>query len=337
MSLVLKFRTDPALFFSESRSLSIRAVGRIFKRILIEKYFFRSFLIDPAETMAESHKVFFSFFGKQMMRYQKSRRSRTFEASQRPLISIIMAAYNAQETLESAIISVQAQTYTNWNLIIVDDASVDDTYRLCKEYSTKDSRIKVLRNTRNRGAALARNEGLNVSKGSYITFQDSDDLSHPERLERQLYGLLKRGSSVVSTCRYARVTDSSLKPVSINGKTSRKCIIAMMLNAEKVIKINGYFMDLPISEDTEYFERIKATFGKKAESHIVKVLYRARMRRDSLLFKDAELEPVGVSSFVHKKSPANRDAAYQVQQFHKRIVAGEVSPYVSMRKIEDPS
>ena len=101
-------------------------------------------------------------------------------------VSIIMPAYNVEQFISESIKSVLAQTYQDWELIIVDDNSTDNTYEIAKSYAESDGRIKVIRFSENRGAALARNAAIEAAKGKYIVFLDSDDLWLPHKLEEQL-------------------------------------------------------------------------------------------------------------------------------------------------------
>lgn len=103
-----------------------------------------------------------------------------------PLVSIITPNYNCTSFIAETIESVLAQTYTNWEMIIVDDCSTDDSYQIALEYAKKDSRIIVLKNENNSGAAISRNKAIELAKGDYFAFLDSDDLWLPEKLEKQL-------------------------------------------------------------------------------------------------------------------------------------------------------
>jgi glycosyltransferase involved in cell wall biosynthesis len=103
-----------------------------------------------------------------------------------PLVSIIMPALNAGKTISESIESVLAQSYSNWELIVVDDGSTDDTLITITNYKEKDSRIKVLSTTGRTGPANARNMGIDVATGRYCAFLDSDDLWSKEKLSRQI-------------------------------------------------------------------------------------------------------------------------------------------------------
>ena len=101
------------------------------------------------------------------------------------LVSIIMPSYNTAEYIAESIQSVLEQSYTDWELIVVDDCSTDNTDEVIKPYLT-DGRIKYYKNEKNSGAAVSRNHALREAKGKWIAFLDSDDLWMPDKLEKQI-------------------------------------------------------------------------------------------------------------------------------------------------------
>ena len=101
------------------------------------------------------------------------------------LVSIIMPSYNTAKYIGESIDSILAQTYTNWELIIVDDCSTDNTDEIMEKYLV-DERIRYLKNERNSGAAISRNYALREARGRWVAFLDSDDTWLPEKLERQI-------------------------------------------------------------------------------------------------------------------------------------------------------
>lgn len=107
------------------------------------------------------------------------------EQTDSPLVSVIMPAYNAGRYIQQSIDSVIAQTYSHWEIIVVDDGSSDDTADIVKEISLKESRVKYV-HQQNAGPGKARNTGLRHAKGVYIAFLDSDDLWLPDKLRLQL-------------------------------------------------------------------------------------------------------------------------------------------------------
>ena len=107
-------------------------------------------------------------------------------------ISIIMPCFNAQATIKDSIDSILNQTYTNWELIIYDDASSDNTRLILDHYLRLDSRIRVNYNSINHGPGYSRNRAIEQSKGNYITFLDSDDMWHKNKLLVQLNFMLDK-------------------------------------------------------------------------------------------------------------------------------------------------
>ena len=94
----------------------------------------------------------------------------------KPLISIITPSLNSGIFIKEAINSVSAQTYKNWELLIVDGGSTDDTIKIIKKYADQDPRIKLIENLNDRGTSQARSFGIKKSKGDYLAFIDSDDI-----------------------------------------------------------------------------------------------------------------------------------------------------------------
>jgi teichuronic acid biosynthesis glycosyltransferase TuaG len=103
-----------------------------------------------------------------------------------PLVSIITPSWNVERLIGETIESVQAQTLGDWELLIADDCSTDNTAAVIESYAAKDPRIKLIRQPRNGGPALARQAAIEKAQGRFIAFLDSDDLWLPAKLERQI-------------------------------------------------------------------------------------------------------------------------------------------------------
>lgn len=102
------------------------------------------------------------------------------------LVSIVVPVYNAERFLDDTIATVLNQTYTNWELIMVDDCSTDDSVNIISKYTKTDKKIRLYKNKVNSHAALTRNKGIDEAKGRYIAFLDADDLWVPTKLEKQV-------------------------------------------------------------------------------------------------------------------------------------------------------
>lgn len=178
-----------------------------------------------------------------------------------PLISIITPNYNCGRFIAQTIESVLAQTYTNWEMLIVDDCSTDDSYQIALEYAQKDPRIKVFQNEKNSGAAVSRNKAIEASQGEYLAFLDSDDLWLPEKLEKQLQ-FMQENNCDFSFTEYEHIDEdnnSLLKVAKVIKKLSYTkmmlhCFpgcLTVMYNQKKIGKI--YARDIKKNNDNALF------------------------------------------------------------------------------------
>ena len=126
--------------------------------------------------------------------------------SRKPVVSVILPAYNSEQFLVEAIESVISQTYTDWELLILDDASPDDSGKIAKSYAKVDPRIRLLENAENMGVAKTRNRGVANARGIWIAFLDSDDIWHSEKLELQLERAAQTGAQIIYSS-YAMVSE----------------------------------------------------------------------------------------------------------------------------------
>lgn len=126
----------------------------------------------------------------------------------RPLVSVIMPAYNAEPYLEQAVRSVLDQTYENWELLLLDDCSTDRTAALAADLARLDPRIRLYRSEQNLGVARTRNRGFDLAQGAWAALLDSDDSWRREKLERQL-ALAERTGADILYCSYALVEEGA--------------------------------------------------------------------------------------------------------------------------------
>lgn len=140
------------------------------------------------------------------------------EGTNMPLVSIITPLYNAASFVSETINSVLQQTYQNWELLIVDDASTDNSVCISEAFAAKEPRIRLLKNNKNKGAAYCRNQATELAKGDYIAFLDADDLWFPKKLEKQIQ-FMQKAKATVSFTSYMHIDET--------GKYLHKNIIAM--------------------------------------------------------------------------------------------------------------
>lgn len=124
-----------------------------------------------------------------------------------PAVSVIVPVYKVEQYLAECIDSILAQTFTDFELILVDDGSPDNCGEICEEYKKKDNRIIVI-HKENGGLSDARNKGIDIAKGEYLTFVDSDDLIHIDYLNT-LYSLVKEYDADISMCSMEEFPDGS--------------------------------------------------------------------------------------------------------------------------------
>ena len=126
------------------------------------------------------------------IRYQMEKQEGSI-TNNKEKVSIIMPTYKCGRFIEESIRSVQSQTYQNWELIVVDDCSGDDTIGIVTKIKQFDDRISLYQNASNSGAAVTRNNALKSAKGRWIAFLDSDDLWEPTKLEKQIRFMEENG------------------------------------------------------------------------------------------------------------------------------------------------
>ena len=210
------------------------------------------------------------------------------------LVSIITPSYNTAPLIEETIKSVQSQTYTNWEMIIVDDCSKDNTDEVVLKYLS-DLSIKYIKNEKNSGAAVSRNKALKEAKGRWIAFLDSDDLWEAEKLEKQINFMIEK-YCYFSYTSYQEIDENS-NPLNRIIKGPRKisklgmhaycwigCLTVMydrqkvgLIQIEDIKKNNDYAMWLKVckKENCFFLDENLAKYRKRAGSisrHSVKTM-----------------------------------------------------------------
>ncbi len=179
------------------------------------------------------------------------------------LVSIVTPVYNASRYLAQTIETVLAQTYQEWELLLSDDCSTDDSLKIAKSFQNKDKRIKVLEFNENTGPAGCRNRAIQAAQGKYIAFLDSDDLWVPEKLQMQVQFMEKGGYDLCYSS-YQKI-DEQDNPIGgqISGPLSvgydrllNSNVIPCLTSMYNVERIGKYFMEDIGHEDYVYWLRI---------------------------------------------------------------------------------
>lgn len=244
-----------------------------------------------------------------------------------PLVTVIMSCYRPDHSLTSAVNSMIAQTWQNWELIITDDASPDDFSAVLTSVAELDPRIRVLRSTENRGTYVRRNEAIQVARGEFVTMHDSDDWVHPRRLELQARHLMENPDDLANVCSSLRVSED-LMFVQPRGATMRLTESSLLFRKEVVTERVGYFDSVRKAADSEYRLRIEAAFGRPVPTvDTLAPLALVRYAVTSLSGSDLG------DGWMHPVRVAYRSACIR---WHTQIRQGKASPYVAFPLLTRP-
>lgn len=184
-----------------------------------------------------------------------------------PLVTVIMPAWNAQYTVGAAAHSILNQTWRNLELIIVDDASTDQTWQILQQLAKADARVKILRNRVNVGPYVSKNIALTLAKGDYVTGHDADDWAHPLRIEQQMEAFLSSNGSLKASLIYmVRMNpkgEFSFKVIgrfSIDG-VAHKASISCMFEKKTLLERLGFWDAVRFGADSEMISRAENCLG----------------------------------------------------------------------------
>lgn len=234
------------------------------------------------------------------------------------LVSIITPTYNCARFIVETIRSVQAQTYQNWEMIISDDCSTDNTHEVIAPFLEKDCRIKYICNEKNSGAAISRNNALRIAKGRWIAFLDSDDLWLPKKLEKQV-AFMETNNCSFSYHAYSEIDEQS-QPLGVDISGPRKiskwgmyaycwpgCLTVMydasvvgLVQIADIKKNNDYAMWLKAihKSNCQLLPEILAKYRRGRTGSISTHSYYALIKWHYKLFRQAEQKSVITSCFL---------------------------------------
>ncbi|MDX1383023.1 MAG: glycosyltransferase [Thermoanaerobaculia bacterium] len=177
-----------------------------------------------------------------------------------PLVTVLMTSHRWHPNSHAAIGSVLAQSWRNLELIVVDDHSDSECERRLSEAARRDSRMRLRRLPARSGTYVAKNVGLGMARGELIAFMDSDDWSHPQKLERQVE-ILESTGRIATIGRRMRISDSGDLVV---GSGFQLTPLSLMIRRRPVLDRLGFFDSVRVSADTELHRRLEATFGEES-------------------------------------------------------------------------
>lgn len=191
--------------------------------------------------------------------------TRRIDRSQ-PKVTVIVPVFNAEGVINTALNSILSQTWTNLEVLVVDDCSTDNTPKIIKEYTKIDGRVKFLQTPKNSGPYIARNIALKEASGEFVTCNDADDWSHPNKIRVQVKHLIQNQFIVANTSQLARTTDE-LEFKQFIGKGSFINEInasSLMFRRQRVIDKVGFWDAVRFGADSEFIRRIEKAFGRDA-------------------------------------------------------------------------
>jgi hypothetical protein len=178
-----------------------------------------------------------------------------------PLISVVVAAHNADRTLDLAIGSLSAQTWRNLEIIVVDDRSTDSTAAMAARLAERDPRVRPIANARGAGAYGARNTGIAAARGGFIALHDADDWAHPQRIERQMQAL--GPDNGITVCKYFRL-DGAGRPMCPRVFPFVRLSPIAMTSRAGVWSETGPYDEVRVGADSEWLSRFDLLWGRRA-------------------------------------------------------------------------
>lgn len=191
-------------------------------------------------------------------------------------VSIILPTYNRAHCIKRAVDSVLCQTYPHWELLVVDDGSTDNTEEVIAAYAASDERVRYCGQSFNRGVSAARNEGIRQVRYDYIAFQDSDDVWHEDKLEKQMRIFEENPDAGLVYCAVqgtkqdgspVRIPDNSMERQFLRGNLYQLLLQgnvigapAVVMRKECAVQCGGFDETLSCLEDWELFLRIAKVY-----------------------------------------------------------------------------
>jgi Glycosyl transferase family 2 len=215
-----------------------------------------------------------------------------------PRVSVLMTAYQSAGRIESAVRSVLGQSWQDIELIVVDDASSDDTYAVLQRLAALDGRVRTLRLPQNAGTYVAKNFALQHASGEFVTCHDSDDWSHPQKIALQVQPLIGDPRLMFSTSLWVRLGDDGRCFAQQVHPLARQNMSSVLFRRAPVIDRAGGWDGVRIGADSEFHARLGLVFGRAARHRVALPLAFGAHRPGSLVtaadtgFASSGLSPV---------------------------------------------
>lgn len=204
-------------------------------------------------------------------------------AADKPLISVIIPVYNAEKYLERCVKSVLGQTYSNLEILLVDDGSPDNCGRMCDEFAAIDSRIRVI-HKENGGVASARNAALDAMTGKYVTFVDSDDYAAEDYIQ-YLYSLISEYNGDVSVCSYISIYENGNEIHNVNSALTQQVYDKTKALSHLLYDTDGTMLWGKLFK-SNLFDKVRCPNGRAFED--VAIVYLIYAKSEKIVFGNQE-------------------------------------------------
>lgn len=261
--------------------------------------------------------------------------TQTLEKVDGPLVTVIMPAHNAQDTIEVAVGSLLNQTWQNLQIIVVDDASTDGTLQKAKDLAKSDPRVEVLSSPVNVGPYVCRNLGMAYTRGQWLTVHYADHWAFPDRIEQQVQALTDANASACTGCMLSMNEQGQITRPVAGVSTSedgylRLSFVSLMVQTAYFNNELGAWDSVCVGGDAELIERLKVLGTPKKH-----------LRRPLMLCLDQEAgltnhQAFGLSDETGQTRPLRADYSRAFTAWHKAPGSKKISPFGKARPFEIP-
>lgn len=236
-----------------------------------------------------------------------------------PLVSVLMTTHNVAGYIEQAVTSVLRQTWPRLELIVVDDASSDETWAILQRLAKSEASLRCQRLNTNLGTYFAKNYALTLAQGDFIFFQDGDDLCHPDRIRLGMQELNQPGVVCVRGA-YSRVQFPSGQVIPVNGLVKKLGLITLGVR-RTVFDDIGFFNCTSKASDDEFFQRLKTWIAEKGGKirDLKLPLYFNTLREGSLFADMIANDPAAEGNIVQLPSPSRASYVKVFSSKHKEL------------------
>ncbi|THD32809.1 glycosyltransferase family 2 protein [uncultured Flavobacterium sp.] len=230
------------------------------------------------------------------------------------LVSIITPSFNSEKFISDTIQSVQNQTYQNWEMIIVDDGSTDETVSIIQEF-LHDNRIQLHQLDKNSGTGIARNTAISLAKGRYIAFLDSDDLWKPEKLQKQVEFMTSKNQPF--TFSYYECIDEEGKPLG-------KIIQAPKILTNRQLFWSNWVGNLTGIYDVNFFGKIAISSARKRQDWMMWLNILKKIKTAEPVPESLAIYRIRENSISASKTVLLRHNYKVYRDFHHKSIIGSV-------------